>query len=77
MNNPRAGEFITINQNNTVVQGNRRVAELKRRADDPDSKIDWTAKVSVVRHQADHSMFDDFGGSGPRGGGVKDLFDLF
>ncbi|WP_049654471.1 hypothetical protein, partial [Kitasatospora sp. MY 5-36] len=76
VNRPHDGHFITINEHSTVVQGNHRVAELIRRAESPDHKIDWTTKVAVRRHQRDLSMFDDFDGGGPQGG-VKDLLDLF
>ncbi|MFI1455027.1 RHS repeat-associated core domain-containing protein [Streptomyces roseus] len=75
VNNPSDGEFITLNDLNTVVQGNHRVAELARRADDPSSKIQWTTKVAIKRHKRDMSMFDDFDGGG--GGGGKSLDDVW
>ncbi|MGW0754820.1 polymorphic toxin-type HINT domain-containing protein, partial [Streptomyces sp. NPDC002587] len=76
INNPSDGEFITLNDLNTVVQGNHRVAELARRADDPNSKIQWTTKVAIKRHKRDMSMFDDFDGGGGGGGG-KSLDDVW
>ncbi|MER5931556.1 polymorphic toxin-type HINT domain-containing protein [Streptomyces sp. NPDC002054] len=76
INNPNDGEFITLNELNTVVQGNHRVAELARRADDPNSKIQWSTRVAIQRHRRDMSMFDDFDGGGG-GGGSKSMDDLW
>ncbi|MEU0674286.1 polymorphic toxin-type HINT domain-containing protein [Streptomyces sp. NPDC006172] len=75
INNPRDGEYVTLNDRNTVVQGNHRVAELARRADDPNSSIRWDTRVTVQRYRRDMSMFDDFDGGG--GGGGKSMDDLW
>lgn len=74
VNNPRDGEYVTLNDRNTVVQGNHRVAELARRADDPSSSIQWSTRVTVQRYRRDMSMFDDFDGGG---GGGKSMDDLW
>lgn len=60
--NPENGEPITLRTtDNTIMQGNHRVAELIKRAADPDSDIHWDEEFSVSLYTPDNSMFPELG----------------
>ncbi|HBH7986842.1 TPA: RHS repeat protein [Escherichia coli] len=58
--NPKSGDRVTVNtKTNKVMDGNSRVYELKKRADDPNSSITGETTIPVETYTPDDSFFWD------------------
>ncbi|MBA8576402.1 hypothetical protein HVV72_14900 [Escherichia coli] len=58
--NPKSGDRVTVNtKTNKVMDGNSRVYELKKRADDPNSSITGETTIPVETYTPDDSFFGD------------------
>ena len=59
-NAPSRGDRIRQNmKNGRLINGNGRAYELRRRAADPTSVINWDTEVDVEPYDVDDSMFID------------------
>lgn len=59
-NNPKNDDPVKINtKTGNIVDGNSRIRELKKRANDPNSKISPDTKIRVEPYTPDDSMYHD------------------
>ena len=58
--NPKFGDRVTVNtKTNKVMDGNSRVYELKKKADDPNSSITGETTIPIEAYTPDDSFFWD------------------